>query len=216
MTERWCYLFEKYSEGVLSDEEQREVCSLQEESEEFKLFWREAASQVSLMSTLQPVDDLKTFLSAALFIDEKVKLRKKKKSTFGFFLKVAALLLVAFLPAYTFWISQKLPEVAYSSSDLSKYDFLFMNIVELKEGAAVLKFKEGTVSFVAPVRLHMSLKGELELDSGAIYLSSNPGFNFHIKTPNREYIDVGTEFGVKVHGIESQLHVFEGSVQVSD
>ena len=60
MNEDWHLLFEKFSDGTLSDDEQLTLSELYESNEEFKDFWTKASSQVSLVATLQPNDELKT------------------------------------------------------------------------------------------------------------------------------------------------------------
>lgn len=213
MNEKWCYLFEKFSEGALNDEEQRLLCKIHGENEDFKKFWLEASGQLSLVSTLKPVDELKSFLSASLFLDKKIN--KKKRSVLPFFLKVAAVILITGMPVYIYLAKEKLPEITYSSTPVSSYDFLFFRSVKLQNEVAVFKFKEGSVSVKGPAVLRQTFNGSLEVDSGVLHVSSNEGENLKIKTPHRSYVDIGTKFGLSISPAQSELHVFDGTVEVS-
>jgi len=213
MNEYWHLLFEKFSEGTLSDQQQLDLCGLHETDEAFRAFWLKASGQVSLMATLKANDDLESFLSSSLFLDQKIRKRKEKPILFTF-LKVAAVLLLLALPTYVFFMKNKLPEISLSTSAMSEYNFLFANEVEIGEEAAVLKFKEATVSILGPAKVRLNFDGSFEIKEGDAHIITNPGFHFPIKTPSRNYQDIGTEFGLKVKEGESEVHVFEGAVQV--
>jgi len=216
MNEDWHLLFEKFSEGTLSDEEQLTLSELYESNEEFKGFWFKASGQVSLMATLQSNDELKTFLSSSLFLDKKIKRKKKKKPLLFTFLKVAAIFILITMPTYFFLMKDKLPEIAISTDGFSKYELLLPRNVDLKEEALVLKFKEATVSIKGPATIKLNFDGSFELNKGSAHIVTNPGFNFPVNTPLRKYQDIGTEFGLKVGEKTSEVHVFDGSVQVNE
>ena len=216
MKEYWHLLFEKFIDGELSDQEQRDLCELYESQEEFKEFWLKSTGQQSLLSTLKPNSELQSFLSSSLFIERKIKQRKRKKPFIFTFLKIAALLAFAALLAYGLWMKDKLPEFALNTSGLSRYQFLFGNKVELKEDAAILKFREGAVTVLGPASMKINFDGSFELREGTAHIITNPGFNFPVITPHKKYKDIGTEFGLKVRGSGSELHVFDGAVQAGE
>ena len=216
MKDYWHLLFEKFSEGALSDQQERDLCDLHKTDEAFRAFWLKASGQVSLMATLKETDDLESFLSSTLFLDQKIRRRGRKKPLVFTFLKVAAALVLLALPSYVFFMKDKLPEISLSTSGISEYNFLFANEVKIGDEAVVLKFKEATVSILGPAKARLNFDGSFEMKEGVAHIITNPGFNFPVETPFRTYQDIGTEFGLKIKGAKSEVHVFDGSVQVGE
>ncbi|MEM0970080.1 MAG: LamG-like jellyroll fold domain-containing protein, partial [Verrucomicrobiota bacterium] len=88
----------------------------------------------------------------------------------------------------------------------------------LEEGAAHLRFSNGAdLVLRAPVRFSIEDAFSLALSEGdvrAIVPPSAQGFT--IATSGIHYEDLGTEFGLRVKGEESLLHVFDGRVDAKD
>lgn len=214
MKKEWCHLFEKFSDASLSDEEQRALVDLYENSLAFRVFWQQAGIQVGLVNTLKPVGDLQAFLSSALFIEQKVK-QKQKKPLISLLIKVAAIVLFSLIPFYVFMVKDSLPLISHTNSNLSRYDFLFARTVRLGDELAVLDFEEGRVSVKGPARLKLNFDGSIQVISGSFHFVTEEGKDMKIITEQKTYVDIGTEFGLKVSKDLSEVHVFDGLVDVS-
>jgi len=87
---------------------------------------------------------------------------------------------------------------------------------QLLRGRASIRFNDGALLVVeSPSRFTLDSTNGVTLDDGQLvaYCDVN-AHGFVVNTPYAEFVDLGTEFGVKVvPGAESQIHVFSGEVQ---
>jgi hypothetical protein len=91
---------------------------------------------------------------------------------------------------------------------------------ELVEGVVHFRFTHGAdLVLAAPARLSITDLAHAHLAYGSIRVIAPPtAAGFTIVTPAAQYIDLGTEFGLRVNATDgaSDLHVFDGQVNVGD
>ena len=87
--------------------------------------------------------------------------------------------------------------------------------VRLKSGLAQIVFYSGArVVIEGPAELQLLSPGEASCRSGRLTADVPPqARGFRIRTPQMSVTDLGTEFGVAVNGLQTELHVFKGSVE---
>jgi ferric-dicitrate binding protein FerR (iron transport regulator) len=89
--------------------------------------------------------------------------------------------------------------------------------LNLSEGRALVTFASGTqVVLEGPSRLRLESAGAAELSFGRITTTvPTQAIGFTISSPNARFIDLGTEFGLRVDTAKGfELHVFDGLVEV--
>lgn len=91
---------------------------------------------------------------------------------------------------------------------------------ELRKGIVHLRFVQGAdVVLEGPAHLTVNNPQLIRLHHGKVRVTAPPSAKgFTIVTPNAEYIDLGTEFGLRVdsHDGVSDLYVFDGQVNVAE
>jgi ferric-dicitrate binding protein FerR (iron transport regulator) len=91
---------------------------------------------------------------------------------------------------------------------------------ELLEGIVHLRFAQGAEMVLAsPARIEVIDAQQVRLAYGEIRVTAPPGAQgFTVSTRTAEYVDLGTEFGLRVdpHSGASDLYVFDGQVNVAD
>lgn len=91
---------------------------------------------------------------------------------------------------------------------------------ELLKGTVHLRFAQGAdVVLAGPVRFDVNDAQRIRLAYGKVRVTAPPtAKGFTITTPAAEYIDLGTEFGLRVEpgSGASDLYVFDGQVNVAD
>ena len=91
---------------------------------------------------------------------------------------------------------------------------------ELLEGVMHLRFTQGAdVVLASPARLEVQDAQHIRLAYGKIRITAPPtAKGFTVATPAANYVDLGTEFGLRVdpHSGASDLYVFDGQVNVAD
>jgi hypothetical protein len=91
---------------------------------------------------------------------------------------------------------------------------------ELLEGVVHLRFTHGADLVLAgPARLSVADLTHAHLAYGSIRVIAPPtAAGFTVATPAADYIDLGTEFGLRVNAADgaSDLHVFDGQVNIGD
>lgn len=86
----------------------------------------------------------------------------------------------------------------------------------LVDGRAKLRFQNGALVVVeAPARFTLDSGSAMTVHAGQVVAYCDvQAHGFTVQTPNAEFVDLGTEFGVRVvPNQESQLHVFKGEVR---
>lgn len=93
---------------------------------------------------------------------------------------------------------------------------LFNNRYVLESGVAHIRFTSGVdMVLQAPVEFDIHDAMLVTLHNGRVRtLVPDSAHGFSIRAPGVVYKDLGTEFGVAVTGDSSELHVFEGAVDV--
>lgn len=213
MNSEWCLLYEKFIDGVLSDTEQRLIAEMHESDKAFREFWQEAGKQYSLLATQESADSIKSFLSATLFLDEKIRRNKKSKNYISFFLKIAAVIFIMALPAAGFYLYKTVPTIVYSTkSDIAQHN-LVMDDVKLGPMDFLL-LEKGAVEIAVngPADFRIGLDGNIKLKNGSVHINTHSKGNVKIETLQGVYSDIGTEFGLEVSDKFSEVHVFDGSV----
>jgi hypothetical protein len=105
-----------------------------------------------------------------------------------------------------------------SAVDLENGDRLYTNggLLSLKKGFISIAYDQGVdVVIESPSSFEIEPSG-LYLEYGRLYVKvSKTGLGFTVKTPTSQFVDQGTEFGVKadIDG-SSELHVMKGKVQL--
>jgi ferric-dicitrate binding protein FerR (iron transport regulator) len=91
---------------------------------------------------------------------------------------------------------------------------------ELLEGIVHLRFAQGAdVVLASPARLVVKDAQHIRLTYGKIRITAPPtAKGFTVSTPAADYVDLGTEFGLRVdrRSGASDLYVFDGQVNVAD
>jgi ferric-dicitrate binding protein FerR (iron transport regulator) len=91
---------------------------------------------------------------------------------------------------------------------------------ELLEGIVHLRFAQGAEMVLAsPGRIEVMDAQHVRLAYGEIRVTAPPGAQgFTVSTRTAEFVDLGTEFGLRVdpHSGASDLYVFDGQVNVAD
>ena len=91
---------------------------------------------------------------------------------------------------------------------------------ELLEGVMHLRFAQGAdVVLASPARLEVTDAQHIRLAYGKIRITAPPtAKGFTVATPAANYVDLGTEFGLRVdpRSGASDLYVFDGQVNVAD
>ena len=91
---------------------------------------------------------------------------------------------------------------------------------ELLEGVMHLRFAQGAdVVLASPARLEVQDAQHIRLAYGKIRITAPPtAKGFTVATPAANYVDLGTEFGLRVdrRSGASDLYVFDGQVNVAD
>ena len=213
MNSDWCLLYDKFIDGDLTDHEQRLVAELHESDETFRVFWRDAGVQYSLLATQEPVDEIKSFLSATLFLDEKIRNRKKSKNYFSVFLKIAAAIFFIAVPVAGYYFYMTVPSVVYSTKGEVKQYSLVMN--DIKLGALdSMMLQKGAVEIAVngPAEFRIGMDGNIKLKKGSIHVNTYSKGSVIVETAQGVYSDIGTEFGLEVNDGYSEVHVFDGSV----
>lgn len=214
MNKEWCLLFEKFIDGDLSDQEQILVAELHSSDPDFQEFWQESGAQYSLMVTLQSTKDIKSFLSATLFLDEKIRQANNKKNYFSSFLKLVAAILVMAIPAFGYYYHNNIPNVEFSSGkSIHKLDLLSGDIQLGEFDSVLLKKGDVEVAVSGPAKFRIGWDSRLKLHSGSVHINTYSKGSFPVETAMGIYSDIGTEFGLNVGSDFSEVHVFDGKVQ---
>jgi len=91
---------------------------------------------------------------------------------------------------------------------------------ELTKGVMHLRFAQGAdVVLASPARLEVTDAQHIRLAYGKIRITAPPtAKGFTVATPAADYVDLGTEFGLRVdrRSGASDLYVFDGQVNVAD
>ncbi len=91
---------------------------------------------------------------------------------------------------------------------------------ELLEGVMHLRFAQGAdVVLASPARMEVTDAQHIRLAYGKIRITAPPtAKGFTVATPAANYVDLGTEFGLRVdrRSGASDLYVFDGQVNVAD
>ena len=90
-------------------------------------------------------------------------------------------------------------------------------LLEIREGTAEFTFIKGVrVVVEGPATFEILSADRFRLDQGTLAAAVPPaGIGFTVVTPTAEVIDLGTEFGVQVDGVDhTDVHVLRGEVQV--
>ncbi len=106
---------------------------------------------------------------------------------------------------------------AESSVDFENGDRLLSNDypLNLKKGLFSIAYDQGVKVVVEGPALFEIERSGIFLEYGRLYSNvSDSGLGFTVETPNSQFVDMGTEFGVKVEiDGSSELHVTKGKVQ---
>ncbi|OUT60431.1 MAG: hypothetical protein CBB71_07785 [Rhodopirellula sp. TMED11] len=95
-------------------------------------------------------------------------------------------------------------------------DALCKGSYDLRQGLLQVKYNTGvTVCIEAPAQFEAISADRLVLHSGRVSANVPPeGIGFTVETPEAEVVDFGTDFSVEAGTGESEVHVFDGHVQV--
>ncbi len=88
--------------------------------------------------------------------------------------------------------------------------------ITMRQGAAEWRLPDGgTLIAQGPTRFRFREDGRMELQSGTIFLrTEGKGRLAGVITPQAQYLDRGTAFGVWCDTMRSEVHVLEGEVEV--
>ena len=93
-------------------------------------------------------------------------------------------------------------------------------VYELRRGIVHLRFANGAdVVLAGPAQFEVTDAQHIRLIEGSIRVTAPPtAKGFTVATPHATFIDLGTEFGMRVHPASraSDLYVFDGQVNVTD
>ncbi len=89
-------------------------------------------------------------------------------------------------------------------------------LLGLEQGIVKIRYDDGADVLVeGPAEFRLTDSG-IFLNYGYLFGHvSNSEFSFTVDTPSVQFVDLGTEFGLKYHDGESELHVFKGKVLVT-
>ncbi|WP_233903517.1 FecR domain-containing protein [Stieleria maiorica] len=99
--------------------------------------------------------------------------------------------------------------------DFGEGDRLQPGSIELKSGAAVLRFEGGAeLVMVGPAQIDLKSAARIVVHYGDVVVRADDGAEgFAVVTPTSEVIDLGTEFAVKVkRDGKTEVHVLDGEV----
>jgi hypothetical protein len=88
--------------------------------------------------------------------------------------------------------------------------------LHLLAGVVQLEFADGArVSFVGPSEFEIRDASHVHLEMGELRaFVPQQAIGFRVLTPSAEVVDLGTEFGVRVKGLETFVHCFRGKVRM--
>ena len=105
-----------------------------------------------------------------------------------------------------------------NGAQLAPGDLLPKGKLALEEGVARLQFYSGAeVILEGPVEFELLGENLAACSSGSFRASvPRPAQGFTVHTPLVEMVDLGTEFGGNVTATKTEVHVFEGEVEIYD
>lgn len=90
-------------------------------------------------------------------------------------------------------------------------------MIELCEGRVELELNSGVkIALEGQTRFRLINAKRGQLEQGMLSASVPPsGMGFTVDTPQMEVVDLGTEFGLNVSAVASEVHVFDGEVEAT-
>ena len=167
----------------------------------------------------QPIQRVEPVMAAK----EKVSRRSVFTLMFSAAAMIMLVLLVRFLPNRTGMEVASIVDQVDSvwgnpDSDYEQGSRLWTNdeLMNLKKGLVNIEYDEGVDVVVEGPAVFQIKRSGLYLAYGRLFCHvSESGYGFRVETPSSEFVDLGTEFGVKTYFDDvSELHVFKGKLQL--
>jgi len=197
-------LYDKFLTDTLSENEEKELLEVLKDEKKADSFTEYIIETNMMVSAAENID------SAT------IQISKSKSEIRSIVLIAAAMITLGFILFFTSFkdsfevISSDVVNVTEGSEFIDKR-------IEFTEGEITLRSSNGDhIKVKGPVDLELSSLEEINLRKGVISVKlSDSTDSFEVLTPHGSVKDLGTAFGLAVRESFSEIHVYDGKVQVN-